>query len=129
MTTVGLLFLSFYRESGYYILACFFLISAPAVYYTTSNLAIVGFFPKISGFLLILIPSMFDMSTGLFLLLKLAYETLKYDLVTMLQILTASTSIVWLRSQKFCQSFLHYFKIFRRLNFRQKANNSAFFGT
>ena len=79
-------------------MACFWLISAPAVYYTTSNLSIVSFFPKISGFLLILLPSICDMSSGLFLLFKLAYENLNYDLVTMLQILTASTALVWLRA-------------------------------
>ena len=98
MTTVGLVLLTFYKESGYYIMACFWLISAPAVYYTTSNLSIVSFFPKISGFLLILLPSICDMSSGLFLLFKLAYENLSYDLVTMLQILTASTALVWLRA-------------------------------
>ena len=98
MTTVGLVLLTFYRESGYYIMACFWLISAPAVYYTTSNLSIVRFFPKISGFLLILLPSICDMSSGLFLLFKLAYENLNYDLVIMLQILAACTSLVWLRA-------------------------------
>ena len=98
MTTVGLVLLTFYRQSGYYIMACFWLISAPAVYYTTSNLAIVSFFPKISGSLLILLPSMMDMSSGLFLLFKLAYENLDYDLVTMIQILTASSSLVWVRA-------------------------------
>ena len=98
MTTVGLVLLTFYQESGYYIMACFWLISAPAVYYTTSNLSIVGFFPKISGFLLILLPSMMDMSSGLFLLFKLAYDNLNYDLVTMVQILAASSSLAWLRA-------------------------------
>ena len=97
-TTLGLLLLSLYRISGYFLVAGWTIMSMPVVYYITSNCNMVPFFPKISGMLVVMVSAVFDMSTGLFLIFKLIYQQYQVDLSIMLQILTALSLTLWLRT-------------------------------
>ena len=74
--------------------------STPAVYYITSNCNLASFFPRASGILVVMISAVFDMSTGLFLLFKLAYQNFDIDLPMMLQLLTGLSLLLWIRT--FC---------------------------
>ena len=97
-TTFGLLLLTFYRTSGYFIMAGWTIMSTPAIYYITSNCCLVPFFLKYAGMLVVQLVALFDMSPGLFLLFKLAYQSTGTDLRLMLQLLTAASSIIWIRT-------------------------------